>query len=368
MKITGIITEYNPMHTGHIYQLSQTETDAKIIVMSGNFVQRGEPALWDKWTRAEIAVKNGADLVLELPASFAVASAERFALGGVSILDRLGMITHLVFGAENSLVSLQDAAKKLSGDAFEQYMRENASQEKAYHEIRNELVDASLLKGSNNILGIEYLKALQKRNSAIVPEVILRKGATYNEQTPKDGFASASYIRKALLNGADCTAFLPYSLPKAKNITPEDMFPYLKYKLLTEDISAIAEVREGIENRMKECVLTATSFSDLLDKIKTKRYTRTAISRMLTLAFLGIRKQDLTETPQYTRVLAASKTGRELLQKMRKCATIPIVTKGADAPDCTDAFLDFRAGDLYALLSGAEFGIDYKKHPYIEQK
>lgn len=367
MKVAGIIAEYNPMHTGHIYQLSQADADAKVIVMSGNFVQRGEPALYDKWQRAEIAVKNGADLVLELPVSYAVASAERFAFGGVSVLDRLGIISHLVFGAESPLSDLQSAASKLSGDAFEAYMQKNANGEKSYHEIRNELVESDLLKGSNNILGIEYLKALQKLNSSVTPEVILRKGANYNEQAPKDGFASASYIRSALLKGADCSAFLPYALPQTKLVTAEDMFPYLKYKLLTENIADIAEIREGIENRIKECALTADSFSNLLDKIKTKRYTLTAISRMLTLAFLGIEKKNLSEAPQYTRVLAANNLGCELLGTMRKSATIPIVTKGADAPDCTDKILDFKASDLYALLSGTPMQTDYFKHPYLRR-
>ncbi|MBR3941785.1 MAG: nucleotidyltransferase family protein [Clostridia bacterium] len=367
MKIAGIIAEYNPMHTGHMYQLNQSNADAKVIVMSGNFVQRGEPALWDKWTRAKIAIENGADLVLELPVSFAVASAERFALGGVSVLARLGVITHLIFGAENPLPELTQAADTLSGKAFDLYMKQNASTEKPYHEIRNELVNPDLLKGSNNILGIEYLKAIKKLNATLIPEVILRKGAVYNQLSPADGFASASYIRDALQKDTDCSAFLPYSLPESKKVTPQDMFPYLKYKLLTEDISEIAEVREGVEHRIQKCILSAENFEDLLDKIKTKRYTRTAISRMLTLAFLGISKQDLRDIPQYTRVLAANQTGCELLNQMRKCAKIPIITKGADGLDFPDFALDVRAGDLYALLQDAPLRSDFEKHPYIKK-
>ena len=367
MKIAGIIAEYNPMHTGHIYQLNQSNADAKVIVMSGNFVQRGEPALWDKWMRAKIAIENGADLVLELPVSFAVASAERFASGGVSILTRLGVISHLVFGAENPLSELAEAADTLSGEAFDLYMKQNTNTEKPYHEIRNELVNPDLLKGSNNILGVEYLKALKKSGSAITPEVILRKGAVYNQKTPSDGFASASYIRDALQKDSDCSAFLPYLLPEIKRVTAEDMFPYLNYKLLTEDISEIAEVREGIENRIKECVLSAESYEALLNKIKTKRYTRTAISRMLTLAFLGIQKRDLSDIPQYTRVLAANQTGCELLNKMRKCSEIPIITKGADGLEFSDFTQDVRAGDLYALLQGTPLRSDFEKHPYIKK-
>lgn len=368
MKIAGIIAEYNPMHTGHLYQLNQSNADAKVIVMSGNFVQRGEPALWDKWTRAKIAIENGADLVLELPVSFAVASAERFALGGVSILARLGVITHLIFGAENPLPELMQAADTLSGEAFDLYIKQNANAEKPYHEIRNELVNPDLLKGSNNILGIEYLKAIKKLGATLSPEVILRKGAVYNQKIAVDGFASASFIRDALQKNADCSSYLPYPLPEIRKVTAEDMFSHLKYKLLTEDISEIAEVREGIENRIKDCILSSESFEDLLNKIKTRRYTRTAISRMLALAFLGIKKQDLSDAPQYTRVLAANQTGCELLNKMRKSADIPIITKGADGLDFPDFAIDVRAGDLYALLQGTSLRSDFEKHAYIQKK
>ena len=248
MKIAGIIAEYNPFHNGHLYQINETRADIVVAVMSGNFVQRGLPACWDKWTRAKYAVENGVDLVLELPVDFSVASAERFAFGGVYILNALGCIDTLCFGAEDDLSALKEAASALGNANVEELMKK-APQGTAYHHLRNLAVpDSDIIKKPNNILAIEYLKALSKLPSTISPFAVKRVGAGYNETVPKDGYASATYLREALkTNGYE--EFMPLPVPNEKTLCADDFYELILYSLQTKNLSEIAEVREGIENR-----------------------------------------------------------------------------------------------------------------------
>ena len=334
--------------------------------MSGNFVQRGLPACWDKRTRAKYAVDNGIDLVLELPVDFAVASAERFAFGGVYILNSLGCIDNICFGAENTLEELEGIAELLLNTDMKEVIN-NVSDETPYHIARaNAIGDSEILSKPNNILAVEYLKALKKLNSEIIPFAVERQGAGYNATVPIDGFASATYLREALMSGG-YEEFMPAPIPTLPTVTPDDFFQMLKYRILQGDLTDIAEIREGIENRIIKLTYSAKSFDELVDNIKTKRYTRTAICRMLMQSLLNIKKQDLSEVPQYTRVLAATEKGCELLKTARKTSSIPIVTKGADVPCCKEAELDAFAGDIYSLATCSPLRLDFTEMPYIKK-
>lgn len=371
LKTAGIIAEYNPMHNGHAYQLSQTNADVTVVVMSGNFVQRGEPALRDKFARAKYAILNGASLVLELPYDFAVASAERFAFGGVYILNALGGIDEICFGAESPLNQLKAAAKLLRKEKMDAYLKSADLKDMPYHEFRNEILkDNPIIKKPNNILAIEYLKALDLLQSDIKPRAIPRTGAGHDESAPHGAFASASFIRNKVLEGFDVSPYIPSPLPNEKNVCLEDFYPILRSRILTESpesLSEIAEIREGIENRIIEAALTAKSAEELIEKVKTKRYTRTAISRMLIHILLNTKKNDLSAVPQYTRVLAADEKGRAFLNKARKTANIQIVTKGSAAPECEEFKIDVRAGNLYSMVQdfNGDLNRDYTEKPFM---
>lgn len=366
MKICGIIAEYNPFHNGHLHQIRTANADITIAIMSGNFVQRGLPSCWDKRTRAKYALDNGIDLVLELPVDFAVASAERFAFGGVYILNALGIVDTICFGAENNLDELEKTAELIM-DTDMKNVIETSPSDVPYHISRaNAIGDNEILTKPNNILAVEYLKALKKLSSSIKPTVIERQGAGYNDISPKGGFASATFLRKALQEGG-FEAFMPTPVPSSKIVTPDDFYPLLRYRILQGDLSDIAEIREGIENRIMKTAYTAESFDELVDSIKTKRYTRTSICRMLMQSLLNIRKQDLSEIPQYTRVLAATDKGCELLKIARKASSIPIVTKGADIPKCRESELDSFATDIYALATSSALRSDFTEMPHIKK-
>lgn len=365
MKITGIIAEYNPFHNGHKYQIRCTDADATVVVMSGNFVQRGSPAIWNKWKRAEYAIKSGADLVLELPCDFAVASAERFAYGGVFILNSLNLINTITFGTENNLSELQKTLCEISKVSIPDLMNQHDGL--SYHEARNLAVsDKTLLNKPNNILGIEYLKALDQLNSKILPTPILRTGVMHNDLTPNKNFASASFIRQEILANKDVKNYIPYSVPDVRHITADDFYELICYKILSQNLSDIGEIREGIENRILKGVPCCKTFDELVLYAKSKRFTYTSVSRMLIQTLLNLKKSDLCDKPQYTRVLGANEKGREILAKARKTSTIPIITKGSDAKDIPEFNLDVRAGNVYSMIENSSLNQDFLMMPYIE--
>ncbi|MCF0149353.1 MAG: nucleotidyltransferase, partial [Clostridium sp.] len=278
MNITGIITEYNPFHNGHLYHLNTakkaTNCDAVVCIMSGNFVQRGEPAIIDKWKRAEMALLNGVDLIIELPAFYAVSSAEFFAKGAVNILDRLGVVDNIFFGSEcGDIDLLYKIARILTNEPKELKLKikENLksgityakAREKALINILNEDSLNEVLLNSNNILGIEYIKAILKSNSNITPLTMKREGSKYNDKELNTIFSSATSIRENIKNGFNLNSLENYipspSLDMLKSLAnnnypfvfEENMYKYIKYRLLTNCINFnnLFEVKEGIDNK-----------------------------------------------------------------------------------------------------------------------
>ena len=392
MKVCGIVAEYNPFHNGHKYQIEQTKKltgcDTIIAVMSGNFMQRGIPASFDKWTRAKIAVENNdVDLVIELPVCYATASAEYFAHGAIGILDALNCVDYLSFGSKyNDVEVLKRIASVLHSEP-EEYKnllqkelkkgtsfplaRSNALKNFLKKEFNSKILETILLD-SNNILGIEYLKALLTYDSPITPCAIERIGGDYMSTEIVGNFCSANGIREMLEsnNLSNLSSVLPaptlsilqeqLTLGKApmmlKNFEKEILF--LLRRLSTTELSQIADVTDGLENVMKKASLESFTIEQLIENIKTKRYTKTRVQRILIHSLLGITKgilQEQKETPQYARVLAFSKKGKELISEATKKSRIPIVTsvsrflKNATETQKEMLALDIQATNIYTL-------------------
>jgi len=406
MVIAGIIAEFNPFHNGHRYLIDsvrqKTNADAIIVVMSGNFTQRGEPALWNKWIRAECAVRNGVDLVLELPACFAVNSGASFATGGIAILKGTGMVTHLAFGSESgNLNDLVDTAKKLSKEsgAFSKCLHDALDTGVSYpvaYEIAASMhpdLETKTVKrlfgGSNDILGLEYIKQSIAQNASFVFCPIKRVGVKHDGKV-YDTYASASYIRNMIQTDAATEAYKHYVpaetsavLREVKSLPIQAYDRYatlLRYAILSKsntDLEAIISVSEGLENRIRQASITAISLEDLIGKIKTKRYTRTRISRTLVQLILGMEKEQfqrvLQEHAFYGRVLALNQTGAQVLRLMKKGkSSIEIYANDCQAREATGALRqslawDHLATDLYSILSNTSVyeGSDAVQRPFI---
>lgn len=368
MKIAGIVAEYNPFHNGHVYHVKKTReicgADAVAAVMSGNFVQRGSPAAADKFSRAETALRCGVDLVVELPCVFACRSAETFAGGAVKLLEAIGC-DFISFGTETEDVDkLQKTADflKNNGELFFAEMSKHLKEGKSYPRAFSEAVQSGLLSTPNNTLAVEYLKA----NSRMRPVAILRKGSFH------DGAGSASDIREKMLNGEPYGDLVPPSTSEIlKKACTADYKIYEKlvlFKLRTSKKELLAntpDVSEGLENRIYEAAFNSSSFAELLENIKTKRYTMARIRRILANFLIGITKDDIGLSPQYIRVLGMNRTGAEILAGLRKNAPLPVITKTADAAKSRMLDLDIAASDVYSVISSSFGSMDYKTSPVV---
>lgn len=343
MRAVGIVCEYNPFHNGHKYHIEQSEKisgcDAAVCVMSGNYVQRGDLAVFDKKFRAESAVRGGADLVLELPASFSLRPAELFARGAIYILNSLGCVDSLSFGAEDDNIDALRKTADFLSDESEEYkaaLNRGLDEGLSFPAARGIAVRSvlggeyeELLKKPNNILAVEYLKALKYFGSDIKPFAVKRCGAAHDGGAA-DGFASAAHIRGMLARGEDAGGFLPYrGFPAPANT---ELFGRAVIadlcKKSAEEIANTAEVSEGLENRIKSAAQESGDFEELVGKIKTKRYTESKIRRILISSYLGIKEFEL---PQYIHILAFSEKGRKILNAAKKTATLPIVKNTSQA-------------------------------------
>lgn len=359
MNLLGIIAEYNPFHNGHKYHIQESKKalnpDATVVVMSGNFTQRGSIACYDKWTRTKCALLNGADLVIELPVTYATASAERFAFGGIFLLDKMG-VKNISFGSESELCELKIIAQKLISDE----LKIISSSDTPYHIARQQAVgDGDILTKSNNILAVEYLKALAKLNSSIEPYRIERFGTGYKDMNVNDGFASATKVRQLINDNNDFTDVVPDNvfniLSESKFTDDEILFNNIKYAIIsksTEELSTYAHIREGIESRIYKSAFGAISLDELIKEIKSKRYTYTSISRMLISILLGIKKENLSESPGYIRLLGLNDNGAKALKYIKENTALPIITKisaveSLSKSALTDLETDTRASDIY---------------------
>lgn len=366
MKITAVISEYNPFHYGHKYQLEEIKknSDAVIVIMSGPFVQRGEAAITDKWTRAKAALLNGADLVFELPVIYALNSAKEFAFGAVRLLNGTGVVDELCFGSEcgdiNKLVS---AAKALENepqtvsDKIQQLISSGLSYPAAREIAFEEIIPKEILSEPNNILAVEYIRALLSLNSNITPTTIQRCGSGYHD-IDVIKFASATGIRDKIFNGKEFSDLLPcpdFDIYSTSNL---DTTLTAKLRMVSaEYLSTINGVSEGLENRIKRAALIYSSIDDIASEIKTKRYTMTRIKRILISALLDITFELSSSNANYLRVLGMNNIGTEILRQIKNNSDLDIITKTADYKKSDPVFdLDIRAQNIFALCGGNKKG------------
>lgn len=389
LQTVGIIAEFNPFHKGHQYMIETakkvTNASHAIIVMSSSFVQRGEPACFDKWTRASCALRCGASMVLELPVLFSAANAEIFATGAIKVFNDSGMIDALCFGSESGdLASMEEAAKLMLNETeeFQRLLKNNLDQGMSYPSARAQALETvshiskEILSRPNHILGLEYLKALYRTNSTIQPFTIQRKGNAYDDPSLSGEFASAAAIRKALQEENSTEAFLQVPDVLVDDLTKEislgrapatwkHLAGALHYKLRTTsaaDIKEMFEVTEGLENRILRAVENGYMVEDLIDFIKSKRYTRTKIQRILTHILLDLNTKEVeyflhrNHLP-YIRVLGFQKEHAELVGELTETAKCPVLTNLKKAPEQLDKdgmhllALEKLATDLQAMAS-----------------
>ncbi len=366
MRVNGIIAEYNPFHNGHQYQLEESlrlsEADYTIVLMSGDFVQRGTPAAVDKYIRAEMALRCGADMVLELPVQYATSSAETFAAGAVALLDRLGVVTHLCFGSEHGNVELlKEMALLLSNEQprYQSALKSFLHCGYTYPAARVEALTQcypflakhrDILASPNNILGIEYCKALIRRRSAILPLAVKRRGAGYHDSLTSSRFCSAFAIRQALYAGADISQLLRNLPPDAARpltqylsryfpMHPDIFSSALFYKLLAEKsvgYEKYSDVTTDLSNRIVKLLGSYTSYTKFCEILKTKDMTYTRISRCLLHILLNITQEHMIlgkemDYAPYIRVLGFRKSAVSLFGAIKTHTSVPIITKLADA-------------------------------------
>lgn len=398
MRTAGLVVEYNPFHNGHLYHIQQArkvcEADCIVCVMSGNFIQRGEPAIINKWARTKAALSNGADLVIELPLVYAMASAEYFSYGAVKILDSLGVVDSICFGSESgSIEELDIFASILANepDQYKQLLKAELFKGLSYPSARQAALSTYLdsdhgpkrynpevIGSANNILGIEYLKALKKIKSRITPYTIKREGNSYTSELLTGALSSATSIRKTVSeNGsASLEQMLESAMPESSlNILMEEINngrgPVFQSdfeaiilneirRMSVEQLRQYPYLGEGLENRLKSCADSCGTLEELINCTITKRYTRTRINRCLFSILNGITNTDIDtfvkdKGPQYIRILGFNSVGKKLLKTIKKTAKLPIITKTADFKRTEDPYLsrllelEARSTDVYVL-------------------
>ena len=392
MQAVGIIVEYNPFHNGHKWHLDEAKKQSGcpfvVGVMSGNFMQRGEPALFDKWKRAEMAIRGGVDLIIELPTVFAVRSAQYFATGGVRLLSSLGIISHICFGAEHAdLTTLNRIAQSTedpevikdlhvylqSGNTYAAAL--GKSLQNNYH------ISPDIITSPNNILAVEYLRAIERFASQLIPLPVSRQQSQYRDTAITLPFASATAIRQALLYNMSITDEISSTIPLTtltiiNNILTEKRGPVTFNNLSNiilaqlriaslEKLEQIPSVSEGLHYKLRDSALQSANINQLFSLLKSKRYPYTRLQRIIIHSLLGTTKDQLAhfdeDGPLYARVLAFNQQGRLLLKYINQHSTIPIITKTTHFLNSNERgrsdltplqnmlAIDTVASDIYAL-------------------
>ena len=389
MRTIGIIAEYNPFHSGHRHHIAQIRSVfgrdcAVAAVMSGNWVQRGDAAIADKWTRAALALEEGADLILELPTLWAVSSAETFARGGIALLEATGCAEVLSFGSEaGTLEPLKAAADCLSSEAWRAQLRKALDRGLPFPAARQAAAEALIgpaaacLSTPNNNLGIEYLRAIRETGSVLEPHTLPRLGAGHDRAgTGDEPHLSGSALRGRLL-GDDGTSLSPYLSPAAETILRREQaaLTYCTQGVLArlrvleaEDFAKIPDCGEGLSNRLRDAARQARTLEELYETVKSKRYTLARVRRLVLWAFLGLKQADRPDEPPYLRVLGFSERGRQVLREMKRSAALPVIVKPAHVKrlegEARRVFdLEARSTGLYALCRRS-FGRDGALNEY----
>ena len=426
-KAVGIIAEYNPFHNGHAYHLAESlaasGADVSVAVISGSFTQRGEPAILDKWSRARMACEGGVNLVVEMPAIFACNNAGYFARAGVEILESLG-VSCISFGSEcgdigklKALADVMDARQAEIEEAVRAACKDGCSYPRARAEVLSEMLKreavevlserklrqnvvevpsqqilasevTEILSQPNNVLALEYLRCMRRAQ----PLTIKRLGAGYNDSELKTEFASAAGIRNSIYS-ADCdldasgiASYVPESTYRIllenhdSIMQTEALFPLLIQRILTsttDELNTIFGAEEGLGNKLKAGVRYYKSYEDIIEDLKSKRYTRTRIARMLIMALLGITRADVKSAKNYIRILAFDEKGSEYLKEIKKAevSTLPIITninrEASLYPEIAKTLdFDIKATDIYNLAARRDLyaGSEYVQRPFSSRR
>ena len=376
-KIIGIIGEYNPIHLGHIYQINKikkTYPNSLIILITNTaFTERGDVSILNKWNKTKISLENNIDLVVELPFPYATQSADIFANGALKILNYL-KINILVFGSEsNEIDKLSNIAKtQLTNKKYQEkvkdYLKTGTNYPTALSKAIKDILGYTISE-PNDLLGISYIKEITKNNYPIIPITIKRIGSYYETETTTN-IASASLIRKKIQENQSISQYIPNNTEKYlyKNLTLENYFPYLKYKIISEDdLSIYQTVDEGIENRLKKEILNTNSWQELIEKVKTKRYTYNKINRMLVHILTSFTKEESKKIKiDYIKILGFNTSGRNYLNQLKKEIKIPIITSYQKNFSQT-LDLEHRASSIYYLPINQKFILnEYNKKPIIK--
>lgn len=407
MKLLGIIAEYNPLHTGHAYHIKKskhiTGATHTIAVMSGSAVQRGGFALVDKWSRAAMALNAGVDLVVELPYAYAGQSAAYFAGGAVSILASTGICDFLSFGSEagdlRDLIIVADCINAES-ESYRRVLKSVLDRGLSFAIARSHAVSAvlgerfaALLSSPNNILAIEYLKALRRQNTSIVPVTIPREGAGYHDVSSKSKYVSAAYLRQALITGSDHSKladYLPYpialletALDKKHPHCEDALFRGIVHQLLTtsvDDLKDTPDMERGLEFRLKNAAETASDHRTFVESLASKRITTSRMQRIVMNMLMHFKAADLKAFSDldfipYLRVLGFNDKGREIIKTIKDHSAMPILTNldtnrtKLDENQLHCLSFDLLATDLYALYCEKEYRCHQDfSHPVVQQE
>ena len=371
------MAEYNPFHRGHEYQIKKIKeelgVDYIVAVMSGNFVMRGEPALYNKFLRAKAATLSGVDLVIGLPVCYALSSAEYFAKGAVALLNSLNIVDYISFGSEcGDISALSEIAETLLKEETIESIKEKSKTGVPVFEAYSSLFDEEkqeILKSPNNVLAINYIKALKNLKSNMIPHTVKRIKSGYNDKMPTEEFASATAIREFLKENRDISLYLPENCTEIfKDAEPsfeEEFSQSLIYSLRVkekEEYLKYADVGEGLHNLIKRASTENSSIYDVAMGIKSKRYSYTRIKRILYNIYLDIPSFMRENSPECAKVLAFNEKGKELLAEIKKVLDIPIFTN--ETREMYDKFktldVEKRADNIYKLICGKKQGFTEK--------
>lgn len=388
MKTIGIVAEYNPFHSGHVWHITQTrrllpEETAVVAVMSGNWVQRGECAITDKWTRAKMALAGGVDLVLELPTVWAAASTESFARGAMAVLEATGVVDILSFGSEcGQIAPLKELASCLNSPEFSHTLRQELGPKKSFAQCRRQAAErllgpgiAALLDTPNNNLGVEYLRFLPPGMEAVT---VPRRGAAHDGGIAGE-FASASLLRRWIRAG-DMTSVSPF-LPMPWKGESADM-KYLERPLIARlrsitlaETESLPDSGDGLAARLLYAARQTAELEELYTLTKTRVYAHSRVRRLALYALLGLRKEDIPSTPPYIRILGFNRRGQTLLKEMNQKSSLPFFVKPAHVRRCSKESqqlfaLEERFSDLFALCfpTPCPCGLEWTSNPIIMQE
>lgn len=400
MKVVGIIAEFNPFHNGHKYLIEKAKeifkADFCVVVMSGSFTQNGNIAIYDKFKRGNVAIKNGADLVIELPTIYSISSSEYFAKGAIDILNKLNIVDYLVFGSESGNIEKISKIADVECENNEQILKKTKEEMKKgitfalAHEnaLKSYLTDEYIaeIKKPNNILGIEYFKALKNSNSKIKPFTIKRQGNLLTEKSlnKENNFSSATSIREYLYSKDDnydnknkdntLKEYIPQNMYEimlnTKAISNEDIYTILKFSILDRtNLKDINCITEGIENKILAEISVSKSYNEFIHNIKSKRYTLATIKRMLINILLNITKYDfdnLCLKTNYAHILSMSESGKTLLSQISKNSDISVITKVNEKIinemndiDKKSLNIDLYASNMHSIILNENINKDY---------